>query len=36
MVVSQEEFGNKLKEFSGFATQILLIKKAVLRKRGLE
>jgi hypothetical protein len=36
MVVSQEDFGRKLKEFSGFATQIVLINKAVLRKRGLE
>jgi hypothetical protein len=36
MVVSQEDFGKKLKEFSGFATQILLINKAVLRKRCVE
>jgi hypothetical protein len=34
--VSQEDIGKKRKEFSGFATQILLINKAVLRKRGLE
>lgn len=34
--MSQEDFGKKFKEFSGFATKILLIKKAVLRKSGLE
>jgi hypothetical protein len=36
MAVSREDFGKKLKEFSGFATQIFLINKAVLRNRGLE
>lgn len=36
MVVSQEDIGMKREEFSVFATPILLINKAVLRKRGLE
>ena len=34
--MSQEDSGKRLNEFSGFATQILLINKAVLRNRGME
>lgn len=34
--MSQEDFDKKLKEFSGFATKILLINKAALRNRGLK